>query len=176
MKQFYYLFFLIGMMLSLSACQENKPLVLHPDKTISTSTTEIQYFENFDKLAPLFKHQDDTLRVINFWATWCAPCVKEIPFFTTLDQEFKSQNKKSKVMLISLDLSEKNLVKFIDKNKINTTSYWLDDANANYWIGEIEKDWDGAIPVTLFIKGQNKKFHFGDFESLDDIKTIINSI
>ncbi|OHX64095.1 TlpA family protein disulfide reductase [Flammeovirga pacifica] len=171
-QYFYYPFLLLIFL----ACSTKKELKLSPNKVIETNEASISYFDNYDDLSPLFSHEDDTLRVINFWATWCKPCIEELPYFTELDKEFKQSNQPIKVILISLDLKEKNLVKYINKNKIETSSIWLDDANSNYWIGAIEKDWDGAIPITLLIKGKNRKLHLSDFESKEEIKTFINSI
>jgi len=53
------------------------------------------------KLAELQKiiHEPGFVKVINFWATWCAPCVKEMPFFEKLNRD----DKNIKVILVSMD-------------------------------------------------------------------------
>ena len=55
-------------------------------------------FENFNDLEKALVKENDTLYVINFWATWCAPCVKELPHFESYNNE--NSNKKIKVILV----------------------------------------------------------------------------
>lgn len=106
-----------------------------------------QVFENFQK-------KNDTLYVVNFWATWCAPCVEEMPHFTKANETFKNQ--KFKMILISLDRSkdfESKMKPFISENNIVADTYLLDDnTRMNNWIPIINKQWDGQIPATAFYK------------------------
>lgn len=160
-------------LLGLFSCQENKPLVLNADEVIHLQQQNVLKFTSFDGLAPLFKHRDDTLRVINLWATWCKPCVKELPYFEALEKEFRSNKQKAKVILISLDMNEKNLANYITKKDLKTPTYWLDDPDANAWVNKVNQDWDGAIPVTLSIDGTNSLFHRSDFSSYEELKNFV---
>lgn len=109
------------------------------------------------KYETVFKHfekENDTLYVVNFWATWCAPCVEEMPNFTKANETFKDD--KFKMILISLDKSkdfETKMKSFISENNITADTYLLDDnTRMNTWIPLINKQWDGQIPVTAFYK------------------------
>jgi thiol-disulfide isomerase/thioredoxin len=100
----------------------------------------------------------DTTYVVNFWATWCKPCIKELPAFDSLF--VKSKGTPTKVLLVSLDFKEdlqKRLVPFIKKNSIKAECVLLDESNGNDFINVISPDWSGAIPATLFKKGDKKK-------------------
>ena len=99
--------------------------------------------------------------VVNFWASWCAPCIKEIPWFEQSVASFKDQ--KVKLILVSLDFAEdypKAIAAFAKKNNYTSTIVWLDETNADEFCPKIDKQWDGAIPVTLMV---NKKKGYRKF-------------
>lgn len=109
---------------------------------------------------------NDTAYVINFWATWCKPCVKELPYFERLNRE--SEHKKVRVLLISLDFKrnlDSHLKSFLKKNNIQSKVVLLDEPDYNSWINDVSADWSGAIPATIFIKGSSgkKSFHEKEF-------------
>lgn len=91
------------------------------------------------------------IQVFNFWATWCAPCVKELPLFEKLNQE----NNSVRVTLVSLDLdldpNPEKVYKFIERKKIQSRVLILDEKDPNAWISKIDRNWTGALPATLVI-------------------------
>src|SRR5437868_2837114 len=105
------------------------------------------------KLAELQKliHQPGPVKVINFWATWCAPCVKEMPLFEKLNRD----DKNSKVILVSMDYDldpdPAKVKRFIERKKILSDVVILAEENPNDWIEKIDKNWTGALPSTLVI-------------------------
>jgi thiol-disulfide isomerase/thioredoxin len=105
------------------------------------------------------------VQVINFWATWCEPCVEELPAFIELDD-----NENIEVILISLDdaRSVDSLVNpFLKKQKITATVKLLDDPYAAEWIPMVDQHWDGAIPATLIQKGSKKMFYNKTFTAAE---------
>lgn len=99
--------------------------------------------------------------VVNFWASWCAPCIKEIPWFEKSVASFS--DKKVKLLLVSLDFADdypKGIAAFAKKNNYASTIVWLDETNADQFCPKIDKQWDGAIPVTLMV---NKKKGYRKF-------------
>ncbi len=91
----------------------------------------------------------DEVLVINFWATFCKPCVAEIPSFIKISNEYKV-----KLLLISLDLPSyypAKVVSFAKKHQFNTNIAWLNETNADYFCPKIDKDWSGSIPATLML-------------------------
>lgn len=97
------------------------------------------------------------VKVINFWATWCAPCIKEMPFLERLNRE----NKDVKVLLVSLDFDldhdQSKITGFVLKKKIQSEVVILDEADPTKWIEKIDKNWSGALPATLVMNPVNGK-------------------
>jgi thiol-disulfide isomerase/thioredoxin len=128
-----------------------------------------------DLKAKIIQPENDTLYIVNFWATWCGPCVAELPYFEQAAKD--NATKKVKILLINLDFpSEKmKVIAFIAKKKLKNDVYLLNAGDPNKWIDEIDKSWDGAIPATVFYKsGKKIFFREGDMtqEQLNDkIKT-----
>lgn len=92
--------------------------------------------------------------IINFWATFCKPCMAEIPHFLKLQSKYEKNG--LKVLFVSLDLQDDYPAKvnaFVKKRKMSST--WLDETNADYFCPKIDKTWSGAIPATLFINNGN---------------------
>ncbi len=93
--------------------------------------------------------------IINMWATWCKPCIEEIPYFLG---EIKDHKKDSlTILLVSLDFKEAfpgDISSFAKKRKINAPIVWLDETNADYFCPKVDAKWSGAIPATLFINNQ----------------------
>lgn len=121
-----------------------------------------------DNLLKRIHNNSDTLYIVNFWATWCKPCVAELPDFEKINTEYKTQ--KVKVLLVSMDFKEdiaKKLKPFIQKNNTVSEVVLLDELNGNEFIDKVSKQWGGAIPATLFTKNNNtvneffeKKLHY----------------
>jgi thiol-disulfide isomerase/thioredoxin len=105
--------------------------------------------------------KSDSILVINFWATFCVPCIEEIPDLI----KYTGIHKKNKVKLylVSLDLPEYYPVKikrFVVKKKFNTNIAWLDETNADYFCPIVSEQWSGSIPATLIV---NRKKGYRQF-------------
>lgn len=117
----------------------------------------------FGRLEKLITSKSDKIQVINFWATWCAPCVKELPYFENLEQK---NDPSVKVTLINLDYADKvgKVNAFISKKKITSDVLLLDEIDYNSWIDKVDPSWNGAIPATLVINTSTgeRKFMEGE--------------
>ncbi len=101
---------------------------------------------------------NDTLYVVNFWATWCKPCVAEMPYLEEAQKKFA--NNKVKVVFVSLNYTRELAVvdKFVKQKKILSTCYLLNAGTPNSWIDKVETEWSGSIPATLMYKNGKKIF------------------
>ena len=127
---------------------------------------------NFDQLEPYLHMDDDSVHLVNFWATWCIPCRQEMPALQAIEEKYS--NDKLKVLLVSLDFPgqlEKSLVPYLKSNNIRSEVVLLNDPDQNRWIDLVDKFWAGDIPFTLiygkdFRLGYARQFNFKDLDSI----------
>lgn len=134
---------------------------------------QVTVYDKFDDMesAIMTDLSPDTTYVINFWATWCGPCVKELPYFEELNALYDGQAFKQ--ILVSLDDPKKlesKVIPFLTKNKIQSKVVLLADGKANSWIDKVDPKWSGAIPITLILKGGERKFYEQEFHSTFELE------
>ena len=136
---------------------------------------------SLSELKTYYEVRNDTTYVVNFWATWCRPCLEELPLFEQINSYYTDKKEAGKrddkvppsgrtmssghrasiaegrgavsVLLVSLDFPEQvsKLKKFLTKNKIRSKVVLLDEPDENTWIPQINEKWTGSIPATLII-------------------------
>lgn len=121
--------------------------------------------------------ESKTPLIVNIWATWCVPCVEELPHFI---KEAKEHKDSVQLLLVSLDFKESfpdGITKFMNKRKLNASTLWLDETNADYFCPLIDAKWSGAIPATLFINNKTGYRKFVEEQvSHDDLKKEIMAL
>lgn len=125
---------------------------------------------SLDQMEKRFARGGDTTFVVNFWATWCAPCIAELPYFEKLQFSYRSEP--LKVLLVSLDMRSKilsDVEPFVKKKGFQTEVFLLDESNQQEYIDKVSKEWSGAIPATLVIKKSVgfRKFYEKEFTYLE---------
>lgn len=116
----------------------------------------------------------DTTYVVNFWATWCAPCVAELPHFERLQREGASSP--LKVILISVDSKAKirQLVEpFVEKHGIRSEVFVFEEPDQQTFIDHVDKRWSGSVPATLFVNASASRRDFYEREfSYEELKSL----
>lgn len=123
-----------------------------------------------NELKPLLSLQSDSTYIINFWATWCGPCVKELPHFEEIGKKYT--NEKLSIIYVSLDLERQYqtvLLPFIEKHNLSHKVLLLNEPDPNSWIDTVDPVWQGSIPATLIYNDTKRAFYEKpfDFNTLD---------
>ncbi|WP_346881397.1 TlpA disulfide reductase family protein [uncultured Algibacter sp.] len=169
----------------ISSCKKNCTVEIvnllneKQEKSVDTITQDLGFeIYDYNGFKKFLSVNDGKVHVINFWATWCGPCVKELPYFEKLHEQYKNSN--VDVILVSLDfphLYESKLKPFIEDNKLKSKVIALDDADMNTWIPKIDEDWSGSIPATIIYKNSERKFFEQSFtydELEQEVKQFLN--
>ncbi len=141
--------------------------------SFSVKAQDLITFQNFDELNAYIQNNSDKPLVVNFWATWCAPCVKELPYFQKLHQE----NPNIKVVTVSLDLDkqvESKLKPFLKKKNYSFVTTYMADKKFNNWISKVDENWSGSIPATWIINGTKGLFVEQEFASFEELNQFVN--
>ncbi len=180
---------MLSFLLIFTACSgqqksiDEKQTAEQPKQTEATSSdtknitaTDIPVY-NFERFQKLLSSDSDTTFIINFWATWCKPCVEELPYFEAYHEKHK--NEKVKVLLVSMDFPkqiEKKVVPFINNRNLQPEVIILDEPDPNSWIDKVDPEWSGAIPITIIFKQDKRGFFERSFESLEDVETTVAGV
>lgn len=127
---------------------------------------------SYEELKPMLYQKGNATYVVNFWATWCAPCIEELPYFEALNAQ-----KDVNVLLVSLDFPKHKttrLLPFLKTHNIQSEVVLLDDANENVWINAIDSTWSGAIPATIFYNQHKRDFYEQSFTQ-DELNQIVST-
>jgi len=103
-----------------------------------------------------YTKNNDTTYVVNFWSTYCQPCIEEMPYLQSISKKYATN--RVKLVFVSLDAKSfypKKLQAFLKKKKITTSVIWLNETNADIFCPAVDKKWSGAIPATIIV--HNKK-------------------
>lgn len=152
---------IIGLLFIASLCSVNK---------LTAQVGELKIIDVPALEEIMLQSEGYKIKVINFWATWCKPCIKELPYFVSAQSQFPEVE----FIYMSIDFSENasKTVKFAQKKKLNPSGlYLIDDVDYNSWIDKVSPEWSGAIPATLIMKDgkkyfYEKEFHEGELEEL----------
>ena len=144
---------------------------------VQSTFGQVKVYDKFDDLdKEILQSKNDTLYVVNFWATWCKPCVTELPYFEQLHHTYKDQ--KFKVILVSLDLKksiESKLIPFLKSRDIQSEVVLLADTRANDWIDKVNPEWSGSIPASVFFNKNKYQFLEQEFDSYESLESIVKA-
>ncbi|WP_276368252.1 TlpA disulfide reductase family protein [Chryseolinea sp. H1M3-3] len=143
---------------------------------VSTTIAQQATVVKFDALAKILNTNSSQIQVVNFWATWCAPCVKEIPLLEKLNA---NKDFNVKITLVCLDYADKvdKVDAFIHRKNIQSQVLLLDEIDYNSWIDKVDKTWSGAIPATLILNPKTGKRMFVEKELKEgELENLIASL
>ena len=167
MKKILQLIIVLGIIVCSSCIPKNPGLTTTKPNGNKQETPKYKIskvYTSYEQLAPRLTAdaKDETIYVVNFWATWCVQCRKEIPEMVKLQERFKN-DKKVKILYVNLDEAkrQKLVEPFLEKYEIEGEVVSLTDPDQEKWISAIEKNWNGSLPGTLFFKGNKHRKFYG---------------
>ena len=178
MKGLQLVFGVIVLLLLFQSCSNQPGKATDAEEETTTDTTApFPIHDSFADIADIFTQQSDTTYVINFWATWCKPCVKELPYFEALHDRFTDT--KLKVILVSLDFKkdiEPKLIPFVKEHALQSDVIALTDHKYNEWIDKVDPEWGGAIPVTIVYNKAKRQFIGESFANEEELTTLVQEM
>jgi len=102
-------------------------------------------------VAKLAKNETDKLLLINVWATWCGPCVAEMPDLTTINRMYRGRN--FQMVTLNIDEPEEKgaALKVLKEKHVAATNYISAVATRDKLAEALDKDWGGPISYTLLV-------------------------
>lgn len=140
---------------------------------LSQSARSISILD-MDKLKSMVEPSanDKEIHIINFWATWCVPCMEELPYF----EKIKKTYPELKINLVNLDFEkdvQSKVMKILDHRYEGCEIYRVQGLSADDWMPAVNQEWSGSIPATLIIKGGKKEFKEGKFKDFEELKNLL---
>jgi len=141
--------------------------------SISSYSQDLKIIKFADLEQKILESKQNRISIYNFWATWCKPCIIEMPYFENMAIKYKSKIDLIFVSLDFADLAESRVIPFLKNREINSRTLLLDDTNYYTWIDKIDPTWSGAIPATLIVDfNGNKHFYEKQFKEKELESTI----
>jgi thiol-disulfide isomerase/thioredoxin len=96
------------------------------------------------------------VRFINFWATWCGPCITEFPELVIIDRMYRGRSFEFITVSADKQARKADALNFLKKQEASNKNYIFNDDDVYKLIEAVENDWQGAIPFTILVEPGGK--------------------
>jgi len=128
-----------------------------------------------DTVAQLAKNDTKKLLVVNLWATWCGPCVAELPELVTMNRMYRGRP--FRLVTISLDdpARRDEALRVLEENHVSATNYILNTSDRDKFAEALDRAWPGPVPYTLVIAPGGKVLYrkTGPFDPLELKRAVV---
>ena len=163
----------VGLLLG-SGCGDPPPVP--PVGSIMAPASSPKRYAEYAAIDPLFRQNDDTTYVINFWATWCRPCLEELPLLQDLQD--KNDGGLLRVILVSLDTEDGAIARipaFLANKGIDLPTVVLTDESGG-WKRELDEKWDGSLPTTVIYRKGLRYVYRRPFMGAQDLEGAVEPL
>ena len=162
-------------LLALAACDSPTPPVA-PVSTLIAPADPPRVYTDYEELADLFRQRNDTTYLINFWATWCKPCLEELPLLQELATE--KENRPLEIVLVSLDTRPEAIARipdYLTGRGIDLPNVVLTDEGQD-WKTALDEHWDGTLPTTFIYRNELRYIYRRNFRTLPDVREAVRPL
>ncbi|NJB87715.1 thiol-disulfide isomerase/thioredoxin [Lewinella marina] len=157
----------LTMVIAFLGCEQ--PTQVAPVSQLIGPASAPPVYGSFEDVQPLFQQRNDTTYLVNFWATWCKPCLEELPLLQQLSDEHRDQP--LEVILVSLDTEPgaiDRIPAYLASRNIDLPTLVLTDERKS-WMRELDEKWNGALPTTFVYRNDLRYIYRRPFRTLPDV-------
>jgi peroxiredoxin len=107
-------------------------------------------------LKALRQNGSGKFRLVNFWATWCSPCVAEFHEFVTMNRMYRHRDFELITVAVNRPDEDKAVLEFLKQKQASCTNYVFASTDREKLINAFDPDWQGPVPYTVLISPEGK--------------------